>query len=102
MVTNELVNKILDGRLTTTTVGGEKFSLSDKAAIKWQYVPLGHFERALWSAIEAADGPNRGKLASGFPAEVMGYVNWTRGDLARRLRAAGVVFEGEQNDSNSE
>lgn len=67
---------------------------SEKWVIKWQYNKslnlLGGFETALAEAICQADENNLALLYRGFPDQVTGYTQWTRGGLGRRLRAAGL------------
>lgn len=41
--------------------------------------------------ITRADDSNLARLRLGFPAEVDGFLAWNRGDLAKRLRDAGVI-----------
>ena len=45
---------------------------------KWQYGYLGHFHKALFEAICAADEGNLNRLSLGFPDEVEGYRKYTR------------------------
>ncbi len=61
-----------------------------KWVIKWQFRLLGDFETALVGAIVRADESNLSKLSQGFPLQCAGYREWAYGDLARRLRAAGL------------
>ena len=91
MVTNELVNDIILGK-------DPNFDEADRAAILWQFQrpTMGGFQRALWDAIEMADGPNLARLGLGFPVEVQGHIRLTRGDLAQRLRAAGKEANNEK------
>jgi len=69
---------------------GENFTVGEKAVVMWQMGLLGSFNKALWEAIARADEENLMKLSFGFPDEVMGYRAWSHGDLAKRLRAAGL------------
>ena len=62
-----------------------------KAVVKWQWRLYGDFYTALWNAIKMADEDNLGRLHKGFPVEVEGYIAWTRGGLAKDLRAKGVM-----------
>jgi len=77
-------------------IGGQEFSRADRCAIKWQYHLWGGFHTALYGAITRADEGNLMKLGMGFPQEVAGFFNWTRGDLFERLQAAFNEFEKEQ------
>lgn len=63
---------------------------SEKWVIKWQFQELGDFQTALAEAIKRADDDNLMRLGRGFPAQVSGFIQWNRGDLGRRLRAAGL------------
>lgn len=68
---------------------------AEKWVLKWQWQKLlgllGGFETALAEAIMRADEGNLARLRLGFPDQVDGFLAWSRGDLARRLRAAGVM-----------
>jgi hypothetical protein len=68
---------------------------AEKWVVKWQYNRslklLSHFQEALAEAIIRADDNNLGRLRYGFPDQVNGFLAWNRGDLAKRLRAAGVM-----------
>lgn len=50
----------------------------------------GSHERALWSALFVADGPNLDRHAMGFPGEVAALDQWQNGDLSARFREWGV------------
>ena len=63
---------------------------SEQWVIKWQFGLLGDFETALAGAILRADERNLARLAEGFPDQVRGFKEWSRGDLAQRLRKAGL------------
>ncbi len=63
---------------------------AEKWVIRWQFRLLGDFETALAEAIARADERNLERLNGGFPTQVSGYLAWSRGDLARRLRKAGL------------
>jgi hypothetical protein len=66
----------------------------EKAVIRWQFgcIPgmQGDFEAALWNCIKLADEENLLRLARGFPMELHGFIEWSRGNLGVRLRAAGL------------
>jgi len=68
---------------------------AEKWVVKWQYNRslqlLGGFQTALAEAILRADEGNLARLRLGFPDQVDGYLAWSRGDLAGRLRDAGVM-----------
>lgn len=66
------------------------WSESEKWVIKWQYGLLGDFGEALANAISRADELNLFRLTLGFETEVIGFIAWSRGDPAQRLRAAGL------------
>lgn len=72
----------------------DEWTASEKWVIKWQFNRalhlLGDFETALADAICRADENNLTKLYLGFPDQVTGYTQWTRGGLGRRLREAGL------------
>ena len=67
------------------------WTLAEKAVVKWQWRLYGDFYTALWHAIKLADDQNLERLARGFPYEVAGLRLWREGDLAVRLRAAGLM-----------
>ncbi len=67
-----------------------EWSEAEKAVIRWQFRMEGDFMKALWGAICRADEHNLERLSRGFLMEVNGYLMWTRGDLAGRLRKAGL------------
>jgi len=46
--------------------------------VKWQYGYLGHFHKALFEVICAADKENLDRLSPGFPDEISGYRKYTR------------------------
>ena len=71
-------------------LSSSEWTTAEKCVIKWQFRLLGHFRRALFQAIAMADDDNLELLSRGFPDEVAGYKAWTRGDLATRLRDAGL------------
>jgi len=62
----------------------------EKAIVKWQFRLLGGFLDALFLAIARANEENLAKLELTFPEEVAGFRAWSHGDLARRLRKAGL------------
>ncbi len=66
------------------------WSDSEKYVIMWQFQLLGDFQSALTQAIVRADEDNLKKLESGFPTQVHGFRQWAYGDLAVRLRKAGL------------
>lgn len=66
------------------------FDESDKWVVMWQFRYLGDFETALVAAIARADEGNLDRLALGFPMQVDGYRRWAYGNLAERLRKAGL------------
>lgn len=63
---------------------------AEKLVVRWQFGLLGDFRQALMVAIARADDINLAKLSEGFETEVTGFLAWSRGDLATRLRAAGL------------
>ena len=69
---------------------GDDFTDAEKTVVIWQFGLTGDFQKALWEAIVKADDLYLLKLSFGFPEEVAGYLAWTRGDLGRRLQAAGL------------
>jgi hypothetical protein len=62
----------------------------EKAVVKWQFRKFGHFFTALFGTMARADEENLTKLALGFPDEVAGFREWAHGNLAERLRKAGL------------
>jgi len=68
---------------------------AEKWVLKWQWQGalglLGDFQEALAKAIIRADEGNLTCLRLGFPHQVDGFLAWSRGGLARRLRKAGVM-----------
>jgi hypothetical protein len=68
------------------------FTESDKAVVKWQFNIQGDFLNALWNAIMLADEDNLERLGRGFPVQVQGFKDWNKGNLAQRLRQAGLMI----------
>lgn len=68
------------------------WSDAEKWVIKWQFRLLGDFQTALAEAIARADDNNLRLIAFGFPNQVEGFLSWNRGDLADRLRSAGLAI----------
>jgi len=66
------------------------FTEGEKWVVKWQFRLLGDFQTSLAEAISKADDDNLKRIALGFPDQVQGFLGWNRGDLATRLRAAGL------------
>ena len=64
----------------------------EKEVVKWQFGMLGGFKNTLWNAICTADEDNLERISRGFPTEVEGYTAWTTGNLAYRLREAGLLI----------
>jgi hypothetical protein len=62
----------------------------EKAVVKWQFRLFGAFFAALFAAMARADEKNLRKLALAFPEEVAGFCEWAHGNLAQRLRKAGL------------
>ena len=67
-----------------------RWTAAEKSVIKWQFRLHGDFHTALWDAIKRADDGNLSRISAGFPDEIAGYIAWTRGGLAGRLREAGL------------
>ena len=67
-----------------------EWSVGEKSVVKWQFRLHGNFRTALWVAIIKADENNIARIKRGFPDEVEGYRAWSCGDLATRLRDAGL------------
>jgi hypothetical protein len=65
-------------------------SPGEKLIVEWQCGMLAGFTRTLMEAIAKADDKNLGRLASAFADEVAGFLAWSRGNLAQRLRDAGL------------
>ena len=82
-------------RAILAVINSPDWTAAEKWVVKWQYQHslkfLGHFEAALAEAIMRADEDNLAKLHRGFPDQVEGFMAWSRGDLAKRLRAAGAT-----------
>lgn len=76
-------------------LSSDAWTPAEKWVLKWQWQKaigaLGHFEAALAEAIIRADDGNLARLRLGFPDQVDGFIAWSRGDLARRMRDAGVM-----------
>ena len=66
------------------------FDDSDKVVVAWQFHACGDFKQALWEAFARADEDNQARLALGFPVEAEGFRRWAYGNLATRLRQAGL------------
>lgn len=77
-----------------TTVAGvlesPDWTLGEKWVVRWQFGLLGGFYAALADVISRADQENLSLLECGFPQEVNGFRAWAYGDLAERLRKAGL------------
>ena len=72
-------------------LGSPDWTPSEKWVIKWQFGLLDEdFARPLAECIKRADDTNLSKLGCGFPVEVKGFREWSRGDLGQRLRDAGL------------
>ena len=56
----------------------EELTPEEDWIVKWQYGYSGHFHKALFDAICAADEGNLDRLSLGFPDEVEGYRKYTR------------------------
>ena len=78
---------------------GSGWTASEQWIVKWQFRLLGDFQTALAQAICLADEYNTALLRQIFAVQVDGYVAWSTskptpgvpcGNLAQRLRAAGV------------
>jgi len=67
-----------------------EFSEAEKEVVKWQFNLLGNFHAQLWRLIASADDDNLELIEKGFPMQVYGYRLWAIGDLAQRLRRAGL------------
>ena len=68
----------------------DQFTAGEKWIVQWQFRLLGDFNKALVEAIMRADDNNLQRLRNGFPDEVQGFLAWNRGDLAERLKEAGL------------
>lgn len=71
-------------------LASKQFTETEKFIVKWQFGMLGSFKAALVDVIKLADEDNLAKLAKGFPEEVAVFIAWNAGDLAERLREAGL------------
>jgi len=93
MPTNDIVDEL--SQAIHAGLKSDAWTDSEKWVLKWQWQGLlgllGDFEMALAKAIVLADDDNLARLRRGFPIQVDGFLSWSRGDLARRLRAAGVM-----------
>jgi hypothetical protein len=78
--------------------GEENFDRIDRQVLKWQYKMHGHFFTALFEATMRADLVNQRRLKLGFPDEVEGYLRWTTGDLAERVKTAVRQIEKREKD----
>ena len=77
-------------RKLTSVLSSEEWTPGERAVVKWQFRFCSDFRKALWEAIIRADDTNLNCLALGFPDEVNGYLAWSQGDLATRLRKDGL------------
>jgi hypothetical protein len=73
------------------TTGNGGFTAAERRLCQHMWRSDGSFKSKLFEAIFHADDGNRKKLALGFPDEVAVVVAWREGDLASRLRAAGMM-----------
>lgn len=74
-------------------LGSGDFTAAEKFVVRAQYqypVLMSNFEEKLWELICGADDSNLAKIGLGFPLEVAAVIDWQRGDLAERIRAAGL------------
>lgn len=74
-------------------LGSPNFTPAEKFVIRAQYrgiIPMGNFEEKLWDLMAAADDVNLIKIGMGWPDLVAAVLDWQRGDLAERIRAAGL------------
>ena len=69
---------------------GSGWTPAEQWVVRWQFRLLGDFGAALAHALTLADEGNLKRLRLGFPAEVEGLLAWREGELAKRLRAAGL------------
>ncbi len=70
----------------------DEFNAGEKFVIKAQFrhaIPVSNFEEKLWELLCACDDENLQHLAAAFPANTLGFIAWSRGDLGERIRAAG-------------
>lgn len=68
----------------------DDWTAAEKWAVKWQVGLLGGFDQALAGCLKQADEANLMRLETGFPVQVNGFKQWVHGDLAERLRKAGL------------
>ena len=71
-------------------LNSEDFGTCEKWVVMWQFGLLGDFDSALIVAITKADEKNLERLNLGFPTQVSAYLSWSRGDMGKRLRDAGL------------
>jgi len=71
-------------------LGSSNWNYGEQFIIRWQFGILGSFQQALIDVIKLADEENLSRLAIVFPREVDAFRAWSCGDLARRLRDAGL------------
>ena len=77
-------------RAVAEALASGQWTASEKELVKWQFGLLGGFRSALWDALARADDSNLERMARAFPDEVAALSAWRTGDLARRMRVAGV------------
>lgn len=68
----------------------DQWTRPEKEVVAWQFDMVGDFKKSLWDAIIRADNNNLEKIRLGFPELVEGYLLLSEGDLATRLRKAGL------------
>jgi len=73
----------------------EDLNTGERGLVDWQGVgrPMGGFAKALWEAIENADGTNLMKLAKAFPEEVEALIRFRNEDGYWPRILAGVRGE---------
>lgn len=71
-------------------LSSEDFTPGEKSLVMKQFRMEGGFMTKLWEAIGHADDGNLCRLRCGFPSEVDAFISWSRGDLADRIKKAGV------------
>ncbi len=70
----------------------DSWTEGEKQVLRWQWGALGDYDKAFFEeALMRADERNLDRLSLGYPSTVEAFRSWKDGDLATRMRDAGVM-----------
>ncbi len=69
----------------------DSWTEGEKQVLRWQWGTLGDYGKAFFGALMRADEQNLDRLSLGYPSTVEAFRSWKDGDLATRMRDAGVM-----------